>query len=374
MYLGLTGLTPDPREVPACPAEDFRRRTRAHRLLDLAEDVDAERRAEMAREILLLGPQALQAATETAAGKRENAAALARSLVRLLTPDDIGQQIGLGLLQARRNYPVEHGAILISRLLHPNLAVKRVLREIETLGLRAQIFIGKRLGVSKEDVRHVARQQTVPVIQALGEFWRNEGFHGNTQDYYSDRNSYIPDVLERRTGLPIALSVVYLALARRAGLHAEGVGLPGHFIVRVRIARTEGAQYVLIDPFHGARSLDLKDCRQHVEAMGQPFVAEEHLKPTSTRDILARMCNNLLALFDHQKKLLEAERVATVLHYLQPDDPVPLLIRAERRLRRGERRLARRDFARARKLDPKGPVGRAALELLRRMEYENPFA
>jgi regulator of sirC expression with transglutaminase-like and TPR domain len=157
-------------------------------------------------------------------------------------------------------------------------------------------------------------------------------------------------------------------------LSADGVGLPGHFIVRVGIPAQNETQFVLIDPFNGARPIDLEECRIRVESLGQPFVPDEHLKSVPAREILARMCNNLLALFDHQKKILEAERVVTVLSHLQPRDPIPLLLRAERRLRRGERKGARADFERARAMDPNGPVGRTAEELLRRMGYENPFS
>ena len=364
---------PDPRRLPGPEGELYRRQVRAQVLLDLCEDVSAERRAEIAREILVLGADAMPALARAAASRHENAAALARSLIRLLAPDDIGRQIYVGLLRDKRNYAVEHGAVLISRLCYPNLPVQRVLRDIDALAKKAATFIYGKLEVERTQAKAVAAGKTVDVIKLLSEFWRDEGFHGNVDNFYSDRNSYIPDVLERRTGLPIALSILYLALARRLYLHAEGVGMPGHFIVRIKVTTAEGDQYVLIDPFQGARALNIEDCRQTVESHGQPFVRDEHLKASSPIEILARMCNNLLALFDHQKKSLESERVATVLVHLQPRDPVPLLIRAERRLRRNERAGARADFTKARSLDLNGPIGRTAKELLRRMDFDNPF-
>ena len=366
-------IPPDPREFPAPEGELFRRHCRAHVLLSLCEDVDSERRAEISREILMLGAEALPAVSKAAAGRAENTAALARALVRLLVPDQVGRQIYIGLLREKNDYAVEYGAVLLSKLPYPNLPVDRVIRDIDELAKNAADYIYPQLEIRRDDARKAALTRTLEIIKKLGEFWREEGFHGNSDDFYSDRNSYIPDVIERRTGLPIALSVLYLAVARRLFLQCEGVGMPGHFIVRMRVATDKGEQYVLIDPFNGARSLDINDCKQRVESSGQPFVPEEHLKATPAREILSRMCNNLLALFDHQKKALDAERVATVLVHLQPRDPVPLLIRAERRLRRGERRLARMDFLHAQDLDPAGPIGRTAAEMLRRMEYENPF-
>ncbi len=365
---------PDPRELHMGEGEAFRRRTRAATLMDLAENVNAERRAEIAREILVLGETALPALHRAAAGRQENSAALGRSLVRLLLPDEIGRQIYSGLGRARPHYRVENGAVQIARIAYPNLPVQRVIRDIDELGKKAGAYVCLHLSIAHKDLKRAANREAESVVKVLGSFWRDEGFIGNTENYYSDKNSYMPDILERRTGLPITLSVLYLALARRLYLNADGVGLPGHFIVRVCVSNNDGERFQLIDPFSGARPLKIDECKERVEALGQPFVASEHLKAVPARDILVRMCNNLLALFDRQKKVQEAERVVTVLSHLQPRDPIPLLLRAERRLRRGDRKGARADFEKARSLDPSGPIGRTAHELLRRMGYENPFA
>jgi regulator of sirC expression with transglutaminase-like and TPR domain len=366
-------FAPDPRQLPATGGEAFRRHCRAQVLMEASEYVDSERRSEIGREILVLGADALPVLSRAANSRQENAAALARSLIRLLVPDEIGRQIYGGLLREKKFYAVEQGAVQLARLAYPNLPVQRVIRDIDELARKARSFIYGQMGVEKAETKAAASQRPLDVIRLLGEFWREEGFHGNVEDYYSEKNSYLPDVLERRTGLPISLSVLYLAVSRRVHLTTEGVGMPGHFIVRVKVTTKDGEQFVLIDPFRGARALNVEDCKQQVESTGQPFVPDEHLKATTAIEILGRMCHNLLALFDHQKKTLEAERVATVLVHLQPRDPVPLLIRAERRLRRNERPGARADFEKARTLDPSGPIGRTAEELLRRMDFENPF-
>lgn len=373
MHDPLPFSAPDPREMHAGEGELFRRRVRAATLLDLAEHVDAERRSEIAREILVLGEAALPALHRAAASRRENAAALSRSLIRMLLPDEIGREIFTGLARDKGHYRIENGAIQLARLSYPNLPTQRVIRDIDELGRRAGDYVYAHLSIPRNEAKRAANRDAAEVVKGLGSFWRDEGFHGNTENYYSDKNSYMPDILERRTGLPIALSVLYLALARRLYLNAEGVGLPGHFIVRVAVPEKSGERFKLIDPFNGARPVDLNDCRERVEALGQPFVPEEHLKAVSAREILVRMCNNLLALFNHQKKSLESERVATVLSHIQPRDPIPWLLRAERRLRRGDRKGARADFEKARELDSDGPVGRTATEMLERMGYENPF-
>ncbi|MEI6233717.1 MAG: transglutaminase-like domain-containing protein [Planctomycetota bacterium] len=366
--------SPDPREMPGCEGELFRRRVRATALLDLAENVGAERRAEISREIIALGEAALPALHRAVASRRENAAALSRGLIRILLPDEIGREIHAGLAREKKNYRVEHGAVQLSRLCYPNIPVQRVLRDIDELASRATDYISTALSITQKEVKRAANRDTIEVVKSLGSFWREEGFQGRSDNFYTEKNSYMSDVIERRTGLPITLSVLYLAIARRVHLNAEGVGLPGHFIVRVAIAGGEGEHFTLIDPFNGAHSIDLGDCRERVESMGQPFLPEEHLRPVTPREILGRMCNNLLALFNHQKKSLESERVATVLAHLQPGDPIPPLLRGERRLRRGDRKGARADFERARTLDPHGPIGRTAAEMIERMSYENPFA
>mgnify|MGYP001793013941 CR=1 FL=1 len=95
------------------------------------------------------------------------------------------------------------------------------------------------------------------------------------------------------------------------------------------------------------------------KALGQPFVLTEHLKAVTPREILVRMCNNLLALFDRQKKMQEPERVATILSQPQPDQPIPLPLRTRPRLRRGDRKGAGAEIAKARKPHPAAtPRGR----------------
>jgi regulator of sirC expression with transglutaminase-like and TPR domain len=138
-----------------------------------------------------------------------------------------------------------------------------------------------------------------------------EGFQGNTADYYDPRNSFLNDVLERRLGIPISLSVVYMAVASRAGLDAAGVGLPGHFVVQV--ARRGHRR--LLDPFHGGRLLDRAGCEALVAELrpGAGPLDPRWLAPVSTRQILVRMLNNLKAVYaalgDWARALAASERI-----------------------------------------------------------------
>lgn len=362
---------PDPRTLPAPVGELFRRNRRVQNLLQRCRHLDRDRFSEVLQEILLHGVSALPELREACAGADEEAARLARSLVRALAPEEIGAQLAAGLLQADARYPVELGALLLARLKDPDLSILEQLRRIDALAVKAAKHVAESLGAPRLD--KLVESRPLDVLFRLGEFWKEEGFRGNTEDYYDALNCWLPDALERKTGLPITLSILYLALCRRLGLKAEGVGMPWHFIVRVEVMSKEGQGYLFLDPFHGARPLDLDDCRQLVESGGGQFDPQEHLQAAGAPEILARMCNNLLCVFDHKQQTVDSERVATVMMHLSPRDPVPHMIRAERRMRRGEHRMAREDLLAILRLAPDSPIAAAAEKMLRRIEYEHPF-
>jgi regulator of sirC expression with transglutaminase-like and TPR domain len=116
------------------------------------------------------------------------------------------------------------------------------------------------------------------------------GFAGNTGDYQDPRNSFLPDVIERRLGIPITLSVLLIEVGRRLGVELHGVGMPGHFLVGV-----DGDPTTFVDPFHAGARLDLAGCRERFAALHGPAVPfrPEFLAPTPPRAILLRMLANL---------------------------------------------------------------------------------
>ena len=117
------------------------------------------------------------------------------------------------------------------------------------------------------------------------------GFVGNSIDYGDPRNSFLDDVLDRRLGLPITLSVLMLEVGRRVGLELDGVGMPGHFIVRA-------GDGVFFDPFHGGERLDDDSCRTRFEmTQGDALFLPAYLDPVGSRAILARMLANLVRSF-----------------------------------------------------------------------------
>ena len=148
--------------------------------------------------------------------------------------------------------------------------------------------------------------------------FEEEGFHGNTEDYYDPRNSFLNDVLDRRTGIPISLCTVYMEVARRAGLELEGVGLPGHFVVRVASRATP----LLLDPFHGGSVLTLEECQRRLDRIysGRLRLEPAMLTPCRRKAILARMLRNLKGIYVKAADYLRALRAVEMLRTLDPDD------------------------------------------------------
>ncbi|MEJ7618902.1 MAG: transglutaminase-like domain-containing protein [Pyrinomonadaceae bacterium] len=156
-------------------------------------------------------------------------------------------------------------------------------------------------------------------IEVFNRYFFDElGFAGNTENYYDPRNSMLHEVLARRSGIPITLSLVYMEIGRRAGLQVEGVGLPGHFIVRVKVEHKDAG--ALIDTF-GRAILDVEDCQRKLDELyqGQLALRTEHLRAVSTREILIRMLANLKTIYQRQGMPREALAATERILLLAPD-------------------------------------------------------
>jgi regulator of sirC expression with transglutaminase-like and TPR domain len=149
-------------------------------------------------------------------------------------------------------------------------------------------------------------------------------FTGNQDEYNDPRNSYLNDVLERRTGIPISLSLVYMEVGKRAGMPIEGIGLPGHFIVRYNYNdeyynRTE---QILLDPFNGGTSLSEEDCARMVnEIYHRPMsLTPVFMRPVTKKQFITRMLNNLKTCYVEQEDFQRALRVERMLMAVSPED------------------------------------------------------
>ncbi|MGH7774623.1 MAG: SirB1 family protein [Candidatus Binatia bacterium] len=149
--------------------------------------------------------------------------------------------------------------------------------------------------------------------------FNQEGFRGNRDDYYDPRNSFLNEVMERKRGIPITLSVLYIEIARRVGLVLHGVGFPGHFLVKYVGEEEE----IIVDPFDAGevRSVDeLQDLLDGIYGGKVPFQTQL-LSPVSKKQILKRMLNNLKAIYLHQGDLPSVLSVVERLVILEPNSP-----------------------------------------------------
>jgi regulator of sirC expression with transglutaminase-like and TPR domain len=160
-------------------------------------------------------------------------------------------------------------------------------------------------------------------VRAFNEYLYDEqGFAGNRDRYDDPRNSFLNEVLDRRTGIPISLAVIYLEVARRAGLRVEGVNFPGHFLLRAGPvnAASSGGEVLIIDPFHGGAQLSSFDCRQLLrQHVGDEAAFDTTLLlPASRHDIVVRMLVNLKRLYVRMRSFPQARFISTLLLGVDP--------------------------------------------------------
>ena len=134
--------------------------------------------------------------------------------------------------------------------------------------------------------------------------FKNCGFAGNEDDYYDQENSYLNRVIDRHTGNPISMCMLYMTVCRRLGLPITGIGLPGHFLCRYQNPRQE----LYIDAFNRGRVLTKTDCMKYLKQAGYEF-HENFLTPASSRRILLRMCSNLHQVYQRNGKKTDATRL-----------------------------------------------------------------
>jgi regulator of sirC expression with transglutaminase-like and TPR domain len=174
-------------------------------------------------------------------------------------------------------------------------------------------------------------------------FFRELGFHGNEQNYFDPRNSFLNRVIDRRMGIPITLSIVYMDVGRRAGLRIEGVGMPGHFIVRVHSGPDDTESFV--DPFHGT-VLDRVECQQLLDNLFNSGITlrEEHLRSVSAQEVLVRMLGNLKAIYVRYGLRRKAISIIERILLLEPNSVLEVKDRGILRARCGDPARAIRDL------------------------------
>lgn len=198
--------------------------------------------------------------------------------------------------------PLDRGLIAIARVERPNLDAPKVQTELDRLAARARARAASSVDGGLEAVRKVLFDEA--------------GFRGNRDGYYEPDNSLIDRVLERRLGIPITLATVWLEVARRAGLRAEGIGFPGHFLVR----HLDVDVWRYVDVFDGGRILEPGDPERLLRSVhGEAARLDPSmLDPVSPKNLLIRICNNLKNAYALRKDHLGVVRAIDRLLALDP--------------------------------------------------------
>lgn len=226
-------------------------------------------------------------------------------------------------------------ALLIAQEEHPELDVTAYLRQLDALAAAVR-------------ARLPESPSPADIIQGLNvQLFREEGLSGNESEYYDPRNSFLNEVLDRKRGIPITLSVVYLEVGRRLGLPLQGVGFPGHFLVKYPSAEGD----LVLDPFAGGISLSRAELEQRLRSMygeSNPFLAQipQLLASVSKKEILLRMLRNLKGIYLQQNDFTRALAVLDRIVLIAPDVAMEIRDRGAVHQRLGHLQAAMQDLRR----------------------------
>ena len=247
----------------------------------------------------------------------------------------------LSSLIEREPIDVARAALAIAREEYPALEEGPYLRRLDDLAAAVQASLPS--GASPE--RRVGR------LNAF--LFQEEGFSGNLADYYDPKNSFLNEVLDRRTGIPITLCILYVEVARRCGLRADGVGFPGHFLCKIRLDEGE----LIVDPFHRGQLLGLDELKKRLlQAAGpQAKLDARVLRPARPREILVRLLQNLRQLYTQQSDWPRALSAVDRMLLVVPEDTRLLRERANAYEKLGGSQAAAHDLDEVLRLEPESP-------------------
>jgi regulator of sirC expression with transglutaminase-like and TPR domain len=212
--------------------------------------------------------------------------------------------------QPEEQISLEKAALYMALEEYPDLDVEAYLNALDTMAAEVE----ERLPRESYPLR---------ILQTINRYLYDDlGFTGNTNDYYDPRNSFLNRVIDRRTGIPITLSLVYLALARRIDFPMVGVGMPGHFLIRPDVEEME----IFVDPFHQGEILFSQDCQDLLSrAYGQPVkLHTAFLQSITPRQFLARMLTNLKMIYLNQGNLEKTVAAVERILLLFPETAIEL--------------------------------------------------
>lgn len=199
---------------------------------------------------------------------------------------DIKALFAIEVAKPDQDLDLARAALLLAKFEYPRLDIDTYIVRLDQLANAVEGKLYQRADFA----------QPFAILSTINEhLYHHLDFRGNKANYYDPKNSFLNEVIDRRLGIPITLSVVYMEIARRLGLHVEGVGMPGHFLMRCSIDNEE----IFLDAFNGARLLSRTDCKELLTNIyGQNTDLDlRFLKPVTKREILARMLLNLKNIY-----------------------------------------------------------------------------
>jgi regulator of sirC expression with transglutaminase-like and TPR domain len=269
-------------------------------IFTLLSDRD-EKTVDLVRQTLIdIGPDAVPSLERAQGAAAPFVRRQLQSLVEQIRQNDLESRFRDFVSRDESELDLEEGAFFISQFRYPDTdpleggeVLDRLADELET--------------------RLIRRRHPDAIVHQMNRFlFLEQGFHGNTRNYYDPDNSYLNRVLERRTGIPISLSVIYLLVAKRLNLPIVGVGLPGHFMLKYE----EGDCSLFLDPFNNGKILTRDECVRFLLNSGHE-VQPGHFASATVREILTRMLRNLVHAYGQLKDNDRAFRLTRLIHILQ---------------------------------------------------------
>lgn len=266
----------------------------------------------------------------------------------MLTPRDARRLLSEISRRCDEEIDLAEAALLVAANQGSDPHVEMCLDQLDDLARRVKLLLDGE-GITDPDCCPYLTTQAINDV-----LFEQEGFAGNSDDYYDIQNSYLDQVLARRKGIPITLSIVYMEVARRVGFPMRGIGLPGHFVIGYWSRPGTGMPALIVDAFAGGEILSVERCAERVRAAYGVDVrfASQWLQPFSNRQILERLLNNLKHIYNSLGQPRAALRTIDMLLMLRPGGTRELKERGLIYLHLGEFMLALADLRRYLKLAP----------------------
>jgi regulator of sirC expression with transglutaminase-like and TPR domain len=210
-------------------------------------------------------------------------------------------------------------ALLIACIAYPDLDMAHYLAQLDQLAGRVQDILASPQPETAPEL--LAGVEPLTTIQAINTIlFTEDDFHGNLNDYYNPDNSFLNKVIESHVGIPITLSLLYIEVARRVGLQADGIGLPFHFVVGCRLPQ---GNRIYIDAFEHGQILSEQECRDRIRQMSANRIKfhAQWFEPVTHKQLILRMLTNLKHIYMHKEEYTKALAICDRIVLLVPNSP-----------------------------------------------------